>query len=486
MLQLPPIIHTQHTGVAETKMDKECPIREFLLCCCRLILLFFLVCEVIGSEWLVLRCPLFVWALLLLIALKKDRYWEEMEEHHHQQHEEGGKVKVIVVGAGASGLGAARWLVDNDIHNRLEVVVLEARDRIGGRVHTAKDHAGEANKDALGLFDLGASWIHDHSEKNPISMMAKTLSSHIVYTDFKNSLAVDGTGKKIPDAVLLRHWNNFVDTIEDVAGTARKQPAITTHDKSLERLMMERFGEQWNQPLCQGIAAEYDFIFGTSLYNCSATECIDADWLKHEEELDFLLPSKGYGSILDSLVSGEATMNPKMSRPPEEAAALDRAASKPLLVLTSNDVTSIVQTQSGDYMVTADNKITSIPAQMNADAVIVTVPLGVLKSKSIAFSPELSARKQQAIDRIGFGNVVKVIMEFPKIFWATHAQFLHIFDEANCNSTEHGRQRRGCLNYFLNGYVVAKKKILVGYGLGDGADYIENVRTVKLCVVIPS
>ena len=52
------------------------------------------------------------------------------------------------------------------------------------------------------------------------------------------------------------------------------------------------------------------------------------------------------------------------------------------------------------------------------DAVIVTVPLGVLKSGSITFNPPLPLRKQQAIDRSGVGALTKIIVGFEKPFWS--------------------------------------------------------------------
>lgn len=73
------------------------------------------------------------------------------------------KKKVVIIGAGASGLGAARWLVDNDVLGHLEVHVLEARDRIGGRVYTANAEAGLNNADARGkmrlsMYSICARW----------------------------------------------------------------------------------------------------------------------------------------------------------------------------------------------------------------------------------------------------------------------------------------------------------------------------------------
>ena len=67
--------------------------------------------------------------------------------------------RVAVVGAGLAGLIAARTLADHDV----EVVVIEARDRIGGRCWTQNG------------VDLGAHWIHG-TEGNPITNLARQLA----------------------------------------------------------------------------------------------------------------------------------------------------------------------------------------------------------------------------------------------------------------------------------------------------------------------
>src|SRR5262245_27907936 len=68
---------------------------------------------------------------------------------------------VIVIGAGASGLAAARELVDAG----RKVIVVEARERIGGRVWTDRSLPGLA-------LDMGATWVHG-VRGNPIAALAK-------------------------------------------------------------------------------------------------------------------------------------------------------------------------------------------------------------------------------------------------------------------------------------------------------------------------
>src|SRR6185295_14785853 len=52
-----------------------------------------------------------------------------------------------------------------------------------------------------------------------------------------------------------------------------------------------------------------------------------------------------------------------------------------------------------------------------ADAVIVTVPLGVLQSGDMVFQPELPAAKRAAMSRLGMGNLTKVVLRYDQPFW---------------------------------------------------------------------
>src|SRR5438270_12936290 len=77
------------------------------------------------------------------------------------------EIDVAIVGAGAAGIGAARRLLDK---GSVSVLVLEARDRVGGRVHTIEP-AGFP-------LDRGAEWLHS-ADRNPLSPIARDLGFSI-------------------------------------------------------------------------------------------------------------------------------------------------------------------------------------------------------------------------------------------------------------------------------------------------------------------
>jgi phytoene dehydrogenase-like protein len=91
--------------------------------------------------------------------------------------------RVVVVGAGIAGLAAGRTLAAAG----REVLVLEARDRVGGRLHTVPLGAGVA-------ADLGGAWL-EHYDVNPLAVLAADAGLATVPTDFSAPVmaAADGS-----------------------------------------------------------------------------------------------------------------------------------------------------------------------------------------------------------------------------------------------------------------------------------------------------
>lgn len=335
---------------------------------------------------------------------------------------------------------------------------------------------------------MGASWLHDPGPTNPISVMADTLKAPLLITDFDDDIAYDLKGNKHSDRQATAEYVAFEKALFRAAVKARKSQAT---DLSLEEAVKKNLGGcQWTRPLAQLYAAGMDFELGAPLYKCSSTECIDAEWLaaKREgdcdEEHDPIFPTTGFAVIIDGLVSGEGTDNDNLRQKP--------TAPRKRIPITFNAPVVSIEQRIGDgtggdatrkCTVTAMKKFegSDVPVAWEADAVICTVPIGVLKAGSIEFIPELSSDKRHAVEATGVGNVVKVVMEFPTVFWDTHVTFMGIADAELCSDStspavaNEGTQQRGLCTLFLNGHKTCKKKILVTYATGDGADMVDRV-----------
>ena len=81
--------------------------------------------------------------------------------------------RVIVIGAGLAGLSAANYLVTQGGVAKDEVVVLEARDRVGGRIFSSGCHtSGPSGNDSGRPLELGAQWIHGGCPANSVFNLA--------------------------------------------------------------------------------------------------------------------------------------------------------------------------------------------------------------------------------------------------------------------------------------------------------------------------
>ncbi|MCV7347615.1 flavin monoamine oxidase family protein [Mycolicibacterium rhodesiae] len=269
---------------------------------------------------------------------------------------------VVVVGAGFSGLAAARKLADAG----LRVTVLEARDRIGGRTRTDT---------SLGVpIDIGASWIHG-TESNPLTTLAADVGAKTVPTDFEDFVLLDDhrlVDKKAA-AASAEDWRRIARELDDRSGDASPEESVADGLVGIANLDDPLVA--WN--VTSRIASEY----------AADPAQMSLRWLGSEEQFkgpDVILPG-GYTQLSQRVAKG-------------------------LDVRLGTEVTRIAHSSDQVRIDTAQGTVT-------ADRVIVTVPLGVLKAGTIVFDPPLPGPKQGAIERLGFGLLNKVVVAFDAPFW---------------------------------------------------------------------
>jgi polyamine oxidase len=275
--------------------------------------------------------------------------------------------RVLVIGAGMAGLSAARQLADEGF----KVTVLEARDRIGGRIHTDRS-LGSA-------VDLGAAWIHG-TEGNPIADLARRAKARTVATDWE-AFALYRDAEELGDGPIA-------------AG--------------------ERLAERWLAAAAEAagrgvsvgelLAAE---IARTGAKADPATLAVARWMLAGAIELE-------YGEDRDALAAiaydAEEAFDGDDVLFPGGYDALPRLLAEGLDVRLGAAVERIVHDEAGV-------RVHGRFGEMAADAAVLAVPLGVLQAGRIDIAPGLPAGHGRVLSQLRMGVLEKVVMRFDEPFW---------------------------------------------------------------------
>ena len=275
----------------------------------------------------------------------------------------------IVIGAGAAGLAAARSLAERS----LRVVLLEARDRIGGRV--AQAPAAPAGFAA----ELGAEFIHGPASET-MALLRDAASA---------ALDTDGDAwVRDADGELQRDDDDF-----RAAGGIFERVGELATDESVERFLQRFAGDP---ALRKAVADARAFVEGFEAADpaLASVRSIAAE-LASGVDSTSRRPAGSYRPMFDVL-----------------SAACARAGVETHLSTTVRRISW----QRGAVTVEADRA--GATRTLRARAAIVTLPVGVLRqSGDVAFEPDLPAEKRAALGRIEMGRVVKTIVRFRTAFW---------------------------------------------------------------------
>jgi len=244
------------------------------------------------------------------------------------------EVDVAVIGAGAAGIGAARRLGEA---GTVSVLVLEARDRVGGRVHTIAP-AGFP-------LDRGAEWLHS-ADRNPLSEIARDhgFSVHSRPPEWTTRLSRSGETVEAEADWLAMRETQF---------KARRRAAMEPADRPLASLLVP--GGRWNQLLdatsSWANGAELDLV---SVKDYAHYEDSGVNWRLRE----------GYGRLFEALAEGlPVTLQAPVS-------CIDHAG-------------RAIRLETARGMVTATR-------------VIVTVPTSILAAELLRFDPPLPEKHAAA------------------------------------------------------------------------------------------
>ncbi|CAF0947618.1 unnamed protein product [Rotaria sp. Silwood1] len=295
----------------------------------------------------------------------------------------GVNVDVVIVGAGAAGIGAAIELNKTS----LSFVVLEARNRIGGRAYTDRETFSSIP------IDLGASWIHEYEPNNPMYSYYQKYKAHkqndcddnddeeIINLDYDGQCLSSETEQqaKVVCAQLFEHLEKFAcnnDEEEDQS----VEDVIKSHYDQLVK------SEGQRKRIIDSFLATVEVYEASNFATLSAKQWETID----ESTICEKFVSFGYGTLLEYIVDQHK------------------------LPIRLNTLVTRIDTCDSD---TIAIRTSSICSPIICRRVVVTIPLGCLKQETIVFEPPLPEWKRQAIFQMGLGLMNRFVLQFSEQFW---------------------------------------------------------------------
>jgi monoamine oxidase len=333
-----------------------------------------------------------------------------------QSAQEAEMLDVIVIGAGAAGLAAARDLVAAG----KSVLVIEARNRIGGRVWTDRSWQDLP-------LEAGAGWIQT-ATGNPLTLLAAQFGAETFETDYDNEILYDFDGRKVGDD----EANEIYDLFERIMERIDRERDALDYDSTLRAAVDAEITRR-------GLSAEerrrmlYSLNVWVEQEYAGDASDLSLWWWDNDSDFDSpdLMLANGYDHIINGLAQG-----------------LDIRLEHVVQQVTYRDSAVTITTNRGNY---------------SAKRAVITLPLGVLRSGAITFAPALPQNKLDAINRLHMGILDRVYLRFDSVFWPGDTQVLAYMGKD-----------KGYWSSFYNMLPVTGQPVLLAFNAGAEAQGIEG------------
>ncbi len=290
---------------------------------------------------------------------------------------------VLILGAGAAGLAAARILSAHGV----SLALLEARDRIGGRVNTIRPTVSSLP------IELGAEFVHGRSpEIFEIVREAGLTLCELGGDAWESQVGQLSQAEDDDDTGM----GAILQAVADWQGA----------DMSFQAFLDTHFsGADWAEARRQASG----YIEG---FDAADPDQVSVRWLARTEAASFAIDGErqfrlleGYDRLLVRLREG---LNPART------------------TLALSTVARDIRWAPGEVEITAHQSGSGVPLSFTARAALCTLPLGVLAAPpdapgAVRFIPALP-HKHAAIEKLAMGQVVKVVFRFREVFWDNGTQ----------------------------------------------------------------